>query len=138
MSDYFENEYAEYLLLGGIVYITYKNGTSIDLGASIQIVKDRLQFQEGRPYPVLCDIRGVREVNKSARDYLSNEGSLWITAVAFIVEPPVTEALSQFYVRANYSPIPTESFGKITEARAFLNSFLTFVFFHHLLFNLML
>ncbi len=128
MSNYFENDYAEYLLLDGIVHITYKNGVNIDLEAAVEIVNDRLRFQEGESYPILCDIRKVREVNKSARDYLANEGSLWISALAFIIEPPVSEALSRFYLKTNYSPIHTESFEQISDALGFLNRFLLLLF----------
>ncbi|MCG2462576.1 hypothetical protein K8352_17575 [Flavobacteriaceae bacterium F89] len=129
MSNFFENDYAEYRLLEGIVHVTYKKGVSINLEAAVEIVNDRLRFQEGESYPVLCNICHVREVNKSARDYLANEGSLWISALAFIIEPPVSEALSRFYLKTNYSPIQTESFERITEALEYLKRFLLLLFF---------
>lgn len=127
MSNYFENEYAEYLLIDQIVHITYKKGVNIDLAASVEIVKDRLMFQQGKSFPILCDIRNLREVNKSARDYLAIEGSLWVKAVAFIIEPPVSEVLSKFYLKTSNPPIPIESFKQIPEALSYLNTFLKLI-----------
>jgi len=124
MLPYVENDYAEYHCLDRILYITYKDGVNIDLKAAVQIVKDRLLLHEGQSLPVLCDIRGVKEINKSARDYLAMEGSVLIKAVAFIIKPPVSEMLSKFYLKTSKPPIPTASFEDIEEALVFLNGFL--------------
>ncbi len=120
MSDYIENDYASYKLTDGIVYIRYHIGISINLDAAVRIVEDRLKIQQGQSFPVLCDIRGVREINKSARDYLALEGSVSIKAAAFIFENPVSEVLSRFYLLANKPPIPIKAFHSIEEAKDFL------------------
>lgn len=123
MISYFENDYASYKVHEGILYVTYHRDVSIDLEAATQIVKDRLTLHEGRPLPILCDMRGVKEVNKAARAYLAIEGSILIKAVAFIVEPPVTEMLSLFYIRTSAPPIPTKPFKTLEEALVFLTPF---------------
>lgn len=123
MTNYIKNDYASYSLDHDILYITYNNGVSIDLNAAIQIVNDRLFLHEGQFLPILCDIRSVKEVNKSARDYLAMEGSTLIKAVAFIVEPPVSEVLSKFYIQTSKPTIPTQAFENIEEALVFLNTF---------------
>ncbi|MEH6764672.1 MAG: hypothetical protein V7655_09255 [Aequorivita antarctica] len=120
MLESIENNYASYTLSGGIVHIRYHIGISISLDAAVKIVADRLLLQAGESYPVLCDIRGVREVNKAARDYLALEGSLLIKAAAFIVEIPMTSILSKFYVQTAKPPIPTRAFLDFEEARGFL------------------
>lgn len=124
MLDFFENDYATYKLLNdGILSVRYHNDISIDFKAAVQTVKDRLLIQQGERLAVLCDIRGVKEINKSAREYLAVEGSVLIKAVAFIVESPVSEVLSSFYLRTNNPPIPNRSFQSIEKAKSFLNSF---------------
>ena len=123
MLDFFENDYATYKLSDGILSIRYHGGVSIDFDAAVQIVKDRLLMQQGERLPVLCDIRGVKEINKSARGYLAAEGSVLIKAAAFIIESPVSEVLSSFYLRTNKPPIPNRSFQSIEEAKSFLNRF---------------
>ena len=124
MRNYFENDYTSYRFHDGILYIVYHQGVSIDLKAAMQIVKDRLHLHEGRSLPILCDIRGIKEINKSARAYVAMEGSTLIKAVAVIVEPPVSKMLSEFYIRTSNPPIPTKSFEDIEDALSFLNEFL--------------
>lgn len=124
MRNYFENDYTSYRFLDGVLHIIYHQGVSIDLNAAVQIVKDRLFLHEGRDLPILCDIRGIKEINKSSRAYLAIEGSTLIKAVAVIVEPPVSEMLSEFYIRTSNPPIPTKSFENMDDALSFLNEFL--------------
>jgi hypothetical protein len=125
MRNYFENDYTSYRFHDGILHIIYHQGVSVDLNAAVQIVKDRLLLHEGRRLPVLCDIRGVKDINKSARAYLAMEGSTLIKAVAVIVEPPVSEMLSEFYIRTSNPPIPTQSFEHMEDALVFLKEFMT-------------
>ncbi|SRX74736.1 DUF7793 family protein [Aequorivita antarctica] len=120
MLDHFENNYATYTIVEGILNIRYHIGVFINLSAAVEIVKDRLVLQQGQSYPALCDMRGVREVNKSARDYFAMEGSVLLKAVAFVVEPPVSDAISKFYLFANKPPIPTKAFYTIENAENFL------------------
>ncbi len=123
MLDYIENIYATYKIDNGILNIRYHIGTSINLAAAVKIVQDRLTLQKGQSFPALCDMRGVREVNKEARDYLAMEGSVLLKAVAFVVEPPVSDAISKFYLFANKPPIPTEAFYKTENAKKFLTDY---------------
>ncbi|MEQ8420633.1 MAG: hypothetical protein RIB64_11545 [Arenibacter algicola] len=127
MQSYFENDFTQYMLVDNIVHIIYKKGVIIDLQASKRIVRDRLMFQEERAYPVLCDIRQLRRVDKAARDYLALEGSLLIKALAFIIEPPVTDVMTRFYLMTNHPDIPTASFRKISKALAYLGRFIGMV-----------
>lgn len=124
MRNIIENDYTSYRFHDGILHIIYHQGVSIDLNAAVQIVKDRLIIQEGQSFPILCDIRGIKEINKSARSYLAMEGSTFIKAVAVLVESPVSEMLLAFYVRTSNPPIPTESFESIDLALDYLHGFI--------------
>ncbi|NGX82689.1 hypothetical protein [Aequorivita sp. KMM 9714] len=124
MLDYIENDFASYRFTDGIVYMRYHIGISINLDAAIMIVEDRLRIHAGQCLLVICDIRGVKEINKPARDYLAKEGSVLIKAAAFIVEKPVSELLSRFYMLASKPPIPTEAFQSIEEAKFFLEKYI--------------
>ncbi|SRX76364.1 DUF7793 family protein [Aequorivita antarctica] len=123
MLNYIENNYATYQIVEGILNIRYHIGISINLPAAVKIVEDRLALQQGQSYPALCDMRGVREVNKEARDYLAMEGSVLLKAVAFVVEQPISEAISRFYQFANKPPIPTEAFYTTENAKKFLTDY---------------
>jgi len=120
MSFFKENEYATYHIQDSILYIVYKSGLSIDLHAALRIVEDRLKLQEGLSYKVLCDIRGLHEVDKPARDYLAIEGSIMVKMVAYVVEPTISKALSAFYLRITNPPIASKVFFDMEAARLFL------------------
>ncbi|TMU50752.1 hypothetical protein [Flagellimonas algicola] len=120
MKKQHENKYAIYLLTDDLLHIIYKKGKSIDLEAAQIIVRDRMVIQEGVSLLVLCDIRELRIVNKPARDFFAIEGSLFIKALAFLIDPPVTDAMSEFYLSTHRTPMPTASFSKKSEAMDFL------------------
>lgn len=124
MRNYFENDYTSYRFHDDVLHIIYHQGVCIDLNAAVQIVKDRLLLQEGVSLPILCDIRGIKEINKSARAYLAMEGSTLIKAVAVIVEAPVSEMMSEFYIRTSNPSIPTQSFENLEDAMVFLGNFM--------------
>jgi len=122
MKKSHENPYAIYLLSHELLHIIYKKGPCIDLKAARIIVNDRMKLQEGRELPILCDIREVRKVNKPARDYFAREGSLWIKALAFLIDPPVTDTISNFYMGTHSQKVLTKSFTQKSKALAFLRS----------------
>ena len=95
----------------------------LDLPAAVYVVKERLLFMKDVHLPVLCDVRHIKEVNKAARSYLSIEGSTLVKAVAFIVDSPVSEMLSEFYLRTNKPTIPTKAFNNFDLALKFLNQY---------------
>ena len=123
MTLFSENDYASYKLADGILFITYNKDVILDLPAAVYVVKERLLLHEGRSLPVLCDVRHIKEVNKAARSYLSIEGSILVKAVAFIVDSPVSEMLSEFYLRTNTPTIPTKAFNNFDVALKFLNQY---------------
>jgi len=117
------NDYASYKFVDGILIITYNKDVVIDLPTAVYVVKERLSIHEGRTLPVLCDVRHIKEVNKAARSYLAMEGSILVKAVAFIVDSPVSEMLSEFYLRTNTPTIPTRAFNNFDLALKFLNPY---------------
>lgn len=118
-----ENDYASYKFASGILFITYNKDVILDLPAAVYVVKERLLLHEGRSLPVLCDVRQIKEVNKAARSYLSIEGSILVKAVAFIVDSPVSEMLSEFYLRTNKPTIPTKAFNNFDLALKYLDQY---------------
>ena len=119
MKKHHENKFAVYVLTEDLLHIVY-TVRNIDLHAAQIIVRDRMMLQEGVALPVLCDIRELRMVNKQARDFFALEGSLLIKALAFLIAPPVTDVLSEFYLNTHQSAIPSKSFSLKSEALHFL------------------
>ncbi len=121
MTDYVENEYAKFWLDDDILHFAYKDGISIDESIATKVVEDRLLLQKGRSFLILCDMRGVRSIDKMARSYLAVEGSVLSRAVALITNTPLTNALSGFYIKTSSPTITTKVFTNKEDALAFLH-----------------
>src|SRR5687768_5882136 len=119
----FENEYANFWIEAGILYFVYKKNAAIDLNAAKQIVDDRVRFQQQIDYPILCDIRGIRNIDIAARDFLAKEGSSYTKGVAVVVDTPMTKIIGNFYLGLNKPVAPTKMFTAKEEALAFLKQF---------------
>ncbi|MDD5152066.1 MAG: hypothetical protein PHC28_16565 [Flavobacterium sp.] len=122
--DFYENEFAQFWIANGILFFEYKPNTILDLEAAQHIVADRIHFQNEKSYPVLCDVRGIVNTDKSGRDYLAQSGSVLTKAVALIVNQQVSLTISNFYLRISKPSVPTQLFNNKEDALAFLEQFI--------------
>lgn len=122
--DCYENAHARFCIVQGILYFEYKPETVISLAVARKVVSDRIQFQNEIIYPVLCDIRGIKDSDKAGRDYLAQSGSILTKAVAILGNPQVSETMGDFYLKVNKPTIPTSFFTDEEHALAFLKTFL--------------
>ncbi len=120
----FENKYAKFWIYGKILFFEYKSDLVIDLTAAQLIVADRIKFQNETAYPILCDFRVVMDLDKGARDYLAQSGSVLTKAVAILVHQKVSRAISSFYVTISKPSIPTKLFDDKAKALAFLSDYI--------------
>ena len=125
MNNSLSNEFATFWIDDGILYFIYHPSVVIDLAAAEKVVTDRLKYQGEKVLPVFCDTRGIKDTDKSARDFLAKEGSLMTTAVAFLVNPPISKAITDFYIRTNKPITPTKIFTEKYEALKFLRTYRT-------------
>lgn len=123
MNSSLTNDYATFWIDDGVLHFVYHPSVVLNLRAAEQVVSDRLKFQGEKVLPVFCDTRGIKDTEKSARDFLAKEGSVMTTAVAFLVNPPISQAITDFYVRTNKPVTPTKIFTEKYEALRFLKSF---------------
>ena len=119
-KNYFENDFAEFWVENDILFFIYKPGVKVYLNVAEQVVKDRVQLQNETAYPVFCDMRGVKDSDKPARDYLAKEGSTLVTAVAVLIDSPVTKIMLNFYLNINRPQTPTRMFTDQSLALEFL------------------
>ena len=120
VGPYFENEFAEFWVEEGILHFVYKPGAVLTLEAAKLVVKDRLAFQKGESRKVLCDLRGLREADRSARDYLAKQGSEQLEAVAMLIDSSVTRIIMNFYINLSRPETPTRVFTDRIEALEYL------------------
>ena len=120
----YENQSARFWIENGILFFEYKPNTAIDLQVAIQVVADRIAFQNERLLPVFCDTRGIISIDKAARDYLAKSGSLLAKAVALLGTENVSMTMSTFYLEISKPSVPTRVFSIEQEALDYLNGFL--------------
>lgn len=121
MGHQFENEYAQFWIEDGILYFVYKQDLHLDLAMAKEIVKARLDLQDGVAYPAFCDFRGVISTTRYARDYFAHKGSALIKAVALLVDTPKPKIVD-FYTSLNKPKIPTQVFTDRESAIDYLKS----------------
>jgi hypothetical protein len=122
-TNYFENDFAEFWMEENVLFFIYKQGITMNLEAAKRVVSDRLSIQKGVSFPVFCDMRGIKDSDKPARDYLAKEGSALVKAVAVLTDSPVTRIMANFYLTISRPLIPTKMFTDKTQAFEFLKSY---------------
>lgn len=119
-----ENLYAKFWIENRILYVSYKPDILIDLEAARVIVADRITFQKGKPYPVLCYTEGISSSTKTARDYLAVKGSILTKAIAYLAAPTVSLAMLNFFIEKNEPSVPCEIFTSEVTAKKFLEPYI--------------
>lgn len=124
MDTHSENDYAKFWIDNGILFCEYKPYSIITLPAAEQVVTDRLKLQGEQSLPVFCDIRGLTNTEKPAREYLAQEGCALCSAIAFLAEPGYTKELLNFYFATDKPGVPVSMFTKEQEAINYLKSYI--------------
>ncbi|MFV5692922.1 hypothetical protein ACM55K_12920 [Flavobacterium sp. LT1R49] len=123
MDGYFENEFAIFWISEQMLFFEYKPDVVIDLAAAQLVVADRIQMQKEKAYPVLCDIRGIADSDKAARDYLAQHGSLLTKAVGVVAHRSMSILMISFYLKISKPQVPTRVFTDKSAALEFLKAF---------------
>ncbi|MGJ5641507.1 DUF7793 family protein [Formosa sp. S-31] len=118
-----ENDFASTWLKDGVLYSVYKNGVEIQLEAAKLVRDDRLKLQQGKAFPILCDIRGVKHFDMLAKRYFSTDGFVLIKALALISNNPISEVYSKIYIKGSLPSVPINVFKDETNALRFLNEY---------------
>jgi len=83
-------------------------------------------FKAGREqrHPLLVDIRPIKGIDREARAYYSGGSTAqMISAMALLVESPLSRILANFFIGLNKMPVPTRLFTSEAEAVAWLKGF---------------
>lgn len=123
MEGYFENEFAIFWISENILFVEYKPDVVINLVAAQRIVADRMQMQKEKVYPVLCDVRGIADSDKAARDYLAQHGSVLTKAVSILANQTISIVMISFYLKISKPQVPTKVFRDKQAALEFLKAF---------------
>jgi hypothetical protein len=127
MKDLFENikpiietPYSKFWIVDDVICGSFSENLEINLEIAKQTVQYRVALCEGRDRLCLIDLRGVKSTTKEARDYLANEGSIYLKAAAFIVNSSLTRALANFFIMIHKPKQTTRLFTDGDSAMAWL------------------
>lgn len=118
-----ETTYSKIWMADGILIFVYKPVLILDYTTAKIVVNERLHYQQDISYPVLCDLQGIKDADKSARDYLANEGSSLLNAVGMVDTRAIIETLIRVYIHRSKPLIPTQLFENHFQAMHFLKSY---------------
>ena len=122
-AEVIENDYATFHIENDVLHFVYKPNIDLTIEAAKKIVSDRLRLQGELNLPAIVFMNKVKSSEKSARDYLANEGSEKVHAVAVVVKSPALKIATDFYLMVNRPIVPTKVFRNKEDALAFLDAF---------------
>ncbi|MDT0294894.1 hypothetical protein ACFQ3R_00170 [Mesonia ostreae] len=121
--DFLKHDYAEIFIKDGILYFTYLPIQNFDIQSAEKIVAARLGMQREQAYPILCDMRQMSFPDLKARKYLAIQGSLLVKAVAYLVNPNISDYMTRFFIEVNQPLVSTAVFITKNKAIHYLNQF---------------
>lgn len=111
-----------YEIRDGILFCSYKKELVMDIITAERIVKDRLEFTQGKDYPILIDFSNMKTITKEARDYMNSpQGGLrGLIGGAFLGNNAVATLFINLYLALNNPPIPARFFTNKEDALEWL------------------
>ncbi len=109
----------------GFVRATMTAGAQMDLADAQEAIAATGRVFGGGRGPVLVDSRGLKSQTRAARDhFVSEEAAKVSSAVALLVESPVSRMIGNFFLRQNAHRTPTRLFTLESAAIEWLLTFL--------------
>jgi hypothetical protein len=118
-----ETQYVKLWIEDGILHGQFAKDMNMNLEIAKQCVETRVNFTQHTSYPFLIDLRNVKTINKEAREYLGEEGSIYIKAGALLINSFLTKTLGNFFLAINTPKAPTKLFDNETKAIEWLKQF---------------
>ena len=95
----------------GFVYARVDHGSEMTADDARENLALTREVMQGKPRPVLVDLRGIRSQTREARDVFSSQAVTGtLAAVALLVSSPVSTVVGNFFVRLRAQPVPTRLF----------------------------
>jgi hypothetical protein len=97
---------------------------SVDLTIAQKITDFRLNIQNGKSYPLLSNIKAIKNSTKAARDYMaSEEGCKGVIAAAVLIDSPIGSMIGNFFISISRPIRPTKVFTDESEAIKWLSKY---------------
>jgi len=119
-----EGQFSNFWISDGIVHFIYQDIPLLNLEIAEAILRERMQFQAGMAYPILCNTSGIIDADMAARNYLAKEGSTLAKAVALVDQRIISQGMMQLYIQRNKPLVPTSVFDNNYDAIQFLKKYI--------------
>jgi len=106
----------------GIVQIVWTQQTAMGREDAVAAIEAMAQLTGGRRSPLLVDLHGGGLPDRSARLELAPRGDV-VSAVALLVDTPLTRMLGNFFLSVNKPSYPIRLFDDEASALAWLRAF---------------
>ena len=118
-----ENEFTKIESEEGVIIGTLKVDL-IDIDVVKGIIDLRLKVTDTiDPYPLLVNIRGVKNSTKEVRDFLASpKAAERVTVTALLIDSMVSATIGNFFMRISKPAVPTKIFTDEEEAIKWLNN----------------
>ncbi|MES2396741.1 MAG: hypothetical protein V4549_12090 [Bacteroidota bacterium] len=113
----------DYKIKDGCVIGTF-HSDFMDLSIAQKVTEYRLKLQKGKAYPLLSNVKTIKNSTKSARDFMaSEEGCKGVVVAAVLIDSPVGSIIINFFIRVSKPLRPTKIFTNEEEAKKWLSQF---------------
>jgi hypothetical protein len=112
-----------WLRADGIVQVVWALGDSMDFDDAVAVTEAMSALTGGRKSPILADARGGGPPERSSRAEFARRSDL-MSAVAIVVDTPLTRTMGNFFLAVNKPVAPTRLFEDEGPAVAWLSGFL--------------
>jgi hypothetical protein len=106
----------------GIVAMVFAPQVATDLAVARAAVEAMIQLTDGRRSPLLVDLHGSGPQDRSARSEFARRDDV-VSAVALVVDTPLTRLLGNFFMSVNRPPYPIRLFDDEAPGIAWLQTF---------------
>ncbi|MBN1850850.1 MAG: hypothetical protein JW932_19945 [Deltaproteobacteria bacterium] len=104
-----------------LIHIDILPKAEMVLEDSHEIYDTVMKISDGKLYPLLIDCRSIVSMERDARKRFSNEDV--VSAVALLVETPLSKIIGNFFVGLNKTTVPLKLFSSKTNALEWLEEF---------------
>ncbi|MBA3706187.1 MAG: STAS/SEC14 domain-containing protein [Bacteroidetes bacterium] len=118
-----ETRYVKIWQEEAILYCVFADKLNMDLEIAKHCVNERIQFSQGKDYPCLINMKGLKSVTKEAREYMSTEGEKNIIAAALLIGSPLSKMIGNIFLSLNKPKVPAKLFTNENEAKEWLNKY---------------
>lgn len=105
-----------YEIKDGILFIERHIRTQYSLDIFKEHVAKRLEYTEGKSYPLIIFGKDISSIDKAARGFMAGEASEKILSRAFVLEKTQGKLQIQFFIETHTQSVPTKIFDDIESA----------------------